>query len=878
MKLWWLWRKREKELEQEIQHHLQMAAKERGERGVSSREATAEARREFGNVGLVKEVTREQWGWAWMEDVWSDLRFGGRMLAKSPGFTVVAVLTLALGIGGNTMVLSWIRGVLMDPLPGVQDSSRVVAIESVMPDGEYHTSSYPDWKDYREKNRSFSDIVGFEFIGPELRLTEKAQLERIWGLIVTENYFDMLGVNPELGRFFHEEANQGPGSDPYIVLADGFWRQRFGANSRVIGQAIHIDGHPFTILGVAPAEFHGTIVGVDPQYFVPMMMQPEALPGESLTDRNPTFVHMAGRLKPGATSEQAQAEFSTIAGNLAKEYPDSNRDVGVSVTPVWKAHYGLQDFLRSVFGFLMIATVFVLLIACVNVANLLLARGSAREEELAVRTALGAPRGRLVRQLLVESLLLAGMGGVSGLLLASWGARLLGVFVPPLHLPVVLSVGINSTVLIFTMGMTLLTGFLFGLMPALRVTRVDLNASLKEGGGRTRIGGSSQRLHAVLVVSEMVLATVLLVAAGLLVRSVHNAEQAGPGFLTQKIALGAFDLRANGYNSEQASQFFDRLAQNLRAASGVEEASTERYVPLWFTGRSYTPIQVEHYTPQQNEDMNIDLNVVGADYFRTVGIPLVSGRDFSEQDRDDAPRVLIVNQTMAKRFWPGQGAIGRQARFWGRTWTVAGVAHDVKYHRMNEPAESFMYLPQMQAQGMDVNVLVRSRMPMQAVIGQIRAAARALDPNVQPLETDELSGLLHSSLFANRTAAGVASVLGGLGLLLGALGIYGVLSYGVSQRLREIGIRMALGAQPQDILRLIGKKGMGLAAAGALIGAAVSLGMAKAISSLLYGVSIVDPITFATAGALLTVVSLAACWAPTRRATRVDPMVALRYE
>jgi len=878
MKHWWNWRKRSNELEKEIQHHLRMAEEERRERGASVREAESGARREFGNVGLVKEVTRDQWGWAWVEDLVSDVRFGARMLAKNRGFAIVAVLTLGLGIGGNAMVLSWIRGVLMDPLPGVHDAAQVVAIETVMPDGEYHTSSYPDWKDYREKNRSFTDIVGFEFIGPDIRVTDKAQLERVWGLIVTENYFDMLGVNPALGRLFHEETNQAPNSDPYIVLADGYWRQRFGADPKVVGQVIHINGHPFTILGVAPAEFHGTIVGVDAQYFVPMMMGPQALPGESLTDRNPTFVHMLGRLKPSVTTAQAQAEFSTIAANLAKEYPDQSRDVGVYVTPVWKAHYGLQDFLRSVFGFLMVAAVLVLLIACVNVANLLLARGSAREEELAVRTALGAARGRLVRQLLMESLLLAAIGGVCGVLLASWGARLLGMFMPPLHLPISLSVGLNGTVLLLTMGVTVLTGFLFGLMPALRASRVDLNASLKEGGGRAHIGGGGQRLLDLLVVSEMVLATVLLVVAGLLVRSVHNAEEAGPGFRTQHIALAAFDLRANGYNGAQAALFFDRLAENLRGTSGMEEASTERYVPLWFTGRSYTSIEVEHYTPQQNEDMNIDLNVVGADYFRTAGIPLISGRDFSEQDRDEAPRVLIVNQTMAKRFWPGQDATGRQVHFWRQTWRVAGVAHDVKYHRMNEPPESFMYLPQLQAGGMDVNLLVRSQMPTTAVIGAIRAAARSLDPNIQPLETDDLGGLLHASLFANRTAAGVATVLGTLGLLLAALGIYGVLSYSVSKRLREIGIRIAMGAHSRDILQLIGRKGLGLAALGAAMGAAISLALARAISSLLYGVTIIDPITFVTVGVLLTVVSGAACWIPTRRATRIDPMVALRHE
>lgn len=871
------WNHRVEELEEEIQSHLEMAAADRVERGEAAKEAASSARREFGNVPLVKQTVQAQWGWEGLRHIWLDARHGARAFAKNPGFTAVAVLTLALGIGGNATVFSWIRGVLLNPLPGVAASSELAAIESVMPDGEYHTSSYPDLTDYRAKNHSFSDIIGFEFIGVDWNVSNTAPVERVWGLIATENYFDVLGVNPTLGRVFHEEQNQARNSDPYIVLGNGFWKRRFGGRADAVGKTVRLNGHPFTVIGVAPPEFHGTIVGIDAEYFVPMMMQPQVLPGESLTDRNPTFIHMMGRLKSGVTIGQAQAEMATLAGDLAREYPDSSKSVGIFVAPVWKAHYGVQDFLRGVLGFLMVVAVFVLLIACVNVANLLLARATTREEEMAVRAALGANRRSLIRQLLIESLLLAGAGGLWGILLALWGVKLLSLFAPAAHLPVALAAQVDGPVLGFTLVLTLITGVMFGLAPALRGSRTDLNASLKQGGRRTG-ATSGGRLRSGLVVAEVALATVLLVAAGVLVRSVRNAEKQGPGFRTDHIALAAFDLRASGYSGDQASLFFERLADNLRGLPGIEAVSSERYVPLWFTGRSYTPVQIEGYTPQRNEDMGIDLNVVGTEYFRTLQIPMIAGRDFGKEDRDGAPRAVIVNQTMAKRFWPGRDAVGHRLNAWGEWWTVVGVARDVKYHRMNEPPEPFLYLPVPQTRGMDVNLLVRSQLPTAAILSAVRAAAKSLDPKVQPLETDDLGGLLHVSLFANRTAAGVASLLGGLGLLLAALGLYGVLSYAVNQRLSEIGIRMAMGAQARDILSLVGRKGLKLIVVGGCIGVMVSLGVVRAISGLLFGVGNFDPPTFAAAGALLILVGATACWVPTHRAMKVDPMMALRHE
>src|SRR5271156_202180 len=664
-----------------------------------------------------------------------DLSFAVRTLRKNRGFTAAAVLTLALGIGGNATVFSWIRSVLLNPLPGISHADQFIAVESVMPSGEYHTSSYPDYKDYRDRNSVFSGLIGFEMTGVEMSLRNDAPPERVWGIIATENYFDVLGVHAAIGRTFHAEPNQALNSDPYIVLGQGLWKRSFGSDPKVVGRTVHINGHPFTVIGVAPPHFFGTIVGLEAQYFVPMMMQPQVLPFENIEERAPTFVHILGRLRPGVTIAQTQAEFTAIAGHLAQEYPNPNvgNGVGVYVSPVWKAHYGVQDFLRSVLGFLMIVAVLVLLIACVNVANLLLARASAREKEMAMRAALGASRGRLIRQLLVESLLLATAGGAGGIVLALWGANLLSFFLPPAHLSLGLGAQVDAPVLIFTLILSVVTGLVFGLAPAWQASRANLNESLKSASNVTGASASGHRLRDVLVVSEMVLATVLLVAAGLLLRSVRKAEQAGAGYNTNNLTLAAFDLQGSGYSDDRAIDYYDRLLERVRAYPGVESASLERFVPLWFTGRSYSTARIEGYTAKPNEDMGIDLNIVGPDYFHTVQIPLVSGRDFSEQDRAGAPKVVTVNQSMANRFWPGQDATGHRVHIWGDWRTVVGVVHDINYHRMNEPPQTFIYLPELQADGTDANILVRSQLPPTAFIGDVRSAARSLDSKVQPL-------------------------------------------------------------------------------------------------------------------------------------------------
>ncbi len=810
-----------------------------------------------------------------------DVRFGLRMFAKSPGFTAITVLTLALGIGGSATVFSWVRGVLLHPLPGIANAGQLVAVETVMPNGAFHTSSYPDFRDFRAQNQVFSDMVGVELMPVDMTWAGQQQDRRVWGEIVTENYFHALGVGAERGRVFEEsDASRGPGGDPDLILSHSFWQRQFGGATDILGRTIQINRHDFTVVGIAPKNFQGTIVGVAPDFWVPMMMQPVVLPGESLENRSPTFLHLLGVLKPGVSIAQAQANLGSLARNIAREYPASSRDVGVVVEPISKAHYGVQDLLRSALIFLSVVALLVLLIGCANVANLLLARATGRDREIAVRSSLGATRAVLFRQLLIESLLLALAGGLGGVLLASWLSGMLLFFLPSSYLPIGLSLGVNGEVLAFTFALSLVTGVLFGLVPALRASRPNLNESLKEGGRSNSSGARQHRLRGLLVISEMALALALVAAAGLLLRSLRNVQTASPGFNPHHVLLAAFDLRGDGYSSEQARGYYEKLMDRLRAVPGVESVSCEQYVPLWFYGMSTTRPTIEGYTPRPNEDMDIGFNIVGPDYFRTMQIPIVAGREFSAQDREGQPRVAIVNQTMARRFWPGQSSLGHRIKSSGQGhwYTIVGVARDIKYHTMTERPESFLYFPTLQAGETDTNVLLRTSGDPAALLPIVRQQAASIDPNVGVLQAGSLTGILYLSLFAYRAAATLASVLGALGLLLASLGIYGVLSYSVSQRTHEIGIRMALGADPRDVLGMVVRQGVKLATVGIAIGLGAALAVTRLMTSLLYGVSPSDPLTLAAVVLVIAVATLLACYIPARRAMRLDPTAALRAE
>lgn len=816
-----------------------------------------------------------------MKNILQDVRYGLRTLLKNPGFTIIAVLTLMLGIGGNATVFSWIHGTLLNPIPGVKDSSRLVAVETIMPSGEFHTSSYLDFRDYSAQNQVFSGMIGFELVPVNMSWNGHQQDERVWGEIVTENYFEVLGVSAQSGRLFHASDNQGLSSDPYIILSHNFWQNQFGGDPHIVGRTLELNLHAFTVIGVAPVGFQGTIVGIEPDYWVPMMMQPVALPGEDLQWRGPTFVHLMGKLKSGVTIEQARANISAIAQHFAQEYPQFDRGIGMAVNPVWKAHYGAQDLLLKALLFLAIVALLVLLIACANIANLLLARGTSRQREIAVRSALGASRSRLLRQFFAENLLLALAGGAGGVIISLWSVNLLADFLPNGYLPVGLQVGVNGEVLAFTVALSLLAAVIFGLVPALRSAKPNLIDSLKEGGRTSSSGAQHGRMRNALVVSEVVLALVLLVAAGLLVRSMKAVQTASPGFNPNHVLLAALDLRSNGYSSQSSHAFYDDLLRRVRALPGVQSASMEQYVPLWFYGRGQTPLgrnSIENYTPAPNEDLHIDFNVVGPNYFSTMQIPVVSGREFTAQDREAAPPAIIVNETMARHFWPGQNAVGHHITVWGSTRTVIGVAKDIKYHNMTEQAEPFLYFPSLQEGGTDTNVLIRAAGNPAALLPQVRAAVKSLNPAVMVLQAGTVSNLLYISLFSYRTAAALAATLGILGLVLAALGIYGVLAYSVSQRTHEIGVRMALGAQRADILRLVLSHGGKLVFAGIAIGLGACFTVTRLMFSLLFGVTATDPLTFAGVSILIALAAFVASYVPARRAMRLDPTEALRYE
>ena len=816
-----------------------------------------------------------------MKNILQDVRYGVRTLLKNPGFTAIAVLTLMLGIGGNATVFSWIHGTLLNPIPGVKESSRLVAVETVMPSGEFHTSSYLDFRDYSAQNQVFSGMIGFELVPVNMSWNGRQQDERVWGEIVTENYFEVLGLSAESGRLFRSSDNKGPSGDPYIILSHNFWETQFAGDPHIVGRTLEINLHSFTVIGVAPAGFQGTIVGIEPDYWVPMMMQPVALPGEDLQWRGPTFVHLMGKLKPGVTIQQARANVSAIAQHLAQEYPQSDRGIGMAVNPVWKAHYGAQDLLLKTLVFLAIVALLVLLIACANIANLLLARATSRRREIAVRSALGASRSRLLRQFFVENLLLAFAGGAGGIIVSLWCVNFLADFLPNGFLPVGLQVGVNGEVLAFTVALSVLAAILFGLAPALRSAKPNLIDSLKEGGRTSSAGAQHGRMRNALVVSEMVLALVLLVAAGLLVRSMKAVQTASPGFNPSHVLLAALDLRSNGYTNQSSHAFYDELLRRIRAVPGVRSASMEQYVPLWFYGMGQTTLaknSIENYTPVPNELLRIDFNIVGPSYFSTMQIPVTSGRGFTEQDREGAPPVIIVNQTMARHFWPGQNAVGQHINVWGATRTVIGVAKDIKYHAMTELPESFLYFPTLQEGQTDTNVLIRVAGSPAALLPQVRGAVKSLNPAVMVLQAGAVSDLLYISLFSYRTAAALAATLGILGLVLAALGIYGVLAYSVSQRTHEIGVRMALGAQRADVLRLVLSHGGKLVFAAIAIGLAACFAVTRLMSSLLFGVTATDPLTFAGVSILIALVAFIASYVPARRAMRLDPTEALRYE
>ena len=816
-----------------------------------------------------------------MRTLVQDLRFALRMSLKSPGFTLVAVLTLAVGMAASTTVFSWIDTVLVRPIPGIAKGYEVWSFESLTPNGDSMTSSYPDYQDHRDHLKL---LAGLAMTTPApLSIGEEDHAERVFGELVTGNYFAVLGVKPALGRYFSpEEYGDKQGGYPVAVIGYNLWKRRFGGDRGVIGTTMRVNRQQLTIIGVAPREFRGTLPGLAFEAWVPLVMasQLNTMPEWMSRDRHTRNLIGLARPKAGVTIQQASAEVAALAAQLAKEHPDVSEGVGATLLPVWKSHAGAQGLLLAPLAILMAVCGVVLLIVCANVANLLLARATARQKEFGVRLALGAGRGRLVRQLLTESLLLALMGALVGGLLALWMAQGLGYLVPATDIPVAMDIQMNGDIFAFTMLLCMAACVVSGMAPALHTVRADLNDVLKDGGRGGSAGQGSRGLRSLLVVSEVALALVAIIGAGLFARSFQLARQIHPGFDASHILVSNLSLSSAGYTVPDRKQFCYRLRERLEAQPGIVGVTYADFVPLGFAAGSWEELEIEGYEKGRSENMQLYRNVVAPGYFKVLGIPLLEGRDFTEQDDLSRPvnRVMIVNQTFARRYFGGRHPIGRKVHGWGEWFTVVGVVKDSKYHTLNEAPRPYFYVAFKQVYRADLSVAIYVRAagdPNQA-LGALRREVRSMDPNVSVYAAMPLTEFMSASLFAQRIAAWLLGVLGVVALVLAAVGLYGVMAYSITQRRQEIGIRVALGAKSSDVVGLVLRQGMGLTAAGLLVGVVVAAAVTRLVAGLLVNVSATDPLIFGSAAVFLAAVALVASVVPAIRAARIDPNSALR--
>ena len=803
-----------------------------------------------------------------------DLRYALRMLRKNPGLTLVAVLSLALGIGASTTIFSWMDGLVLHPLPLVQDPGRLVFLKTLRPGGAEWSPSYPDFLDWRAQARSVSDlsVAGMD----QFVVKTSGQAERAWGVYASGDYFDLLGVRPLKGRVFGPDEARTPGSAPVAVISYAFWQRKFAGDTGIVGRHLLLNGHDLTVVGVLPPKFGGTIVGLAFDVWVPITMEPLlSARGGALEQRGRHWLNAIARLKPGVTVAEARADISLVQRRLAATY-EEDRSTTALVAPLASA--GLQAWLRPLFIALLGITAVVLLVACANVANLLLARATARQKEMAVRLALGAGRWRLARQLLAESALLAGLGGAAGLFIALWGRELFAAFVPPAPFPIVLQFGVNGRVVGFAIVATGIAALLFGSAPALRASRPDLVPALKDDTGQR--GMNRSRLRSALVVAQLALSVVALVAAGLFLRSLDRSKAVERGFGDPRhVLVVSTDLFAAGYQRPAGIAFINTLLDRVSGRPGVRSASVSMFVPLGFSDQTYGGATVEGYQPHPDEDMSLRYTAVGPDYFATMETPIVRGRPITAADRDSAPRVAVVNETFARRFWPGSDPIGRRLHMAGTEWiTVVGVARDGKYDALDEAPLPFIYLPFAQFYVSQPNLIVRTAGDPKAVIEPIRREFASLDPSVPFLDPRTLEEHIGASVFIQRTGATLLSGFGALALLMAAVGIYGVMAYVVSQRTREMGIRLALGAARRDIVGLVVGQATRLVSTGLGTGVVAALGVGMLLRSQLLGIRAYDLPTFVAVVLVLAGVALLASYLPARRAAKVDPVAALKYE
>lgn len=797
-----------------------------------------------------------------MSILMQDLRYAVRMLYKNRSFTIVALIVLTLGIGANSAIFSFVNAILLRSLP-YSNPERLVRIYSTSPGKEIRTftSSYPDFVDWKNNNQVFEDMGAWARANATLTGTDNP--ERFDTALVTPGFFNVLGVTAARGRVFTAEEDKA-GSNQMVVLSNGVWRGRFGSDPNIIGKPLTLDGATYTIIGVMPADFN-FLFPVD-------VWMPLSLTGQtSLEDRGKHFLSVLARLKPGVSLRQAQLDLQNIAARIEKEYAKTNQGWGNNAVLLYNE---LTGGIRGPLWVLFAAALLVLMIACLNVANLQLIRAASRSKEIAMRMAIGATRSRLIRQLLTESVVLSLIGGVLGLLLAIGGISLLKSSMPATRIPRLNEVGLDGFVVLFTLGISLLTGVIFGLSPAFRALRPDINETLKEGA-RSNTGGTSNRLRSVLVVSEIALALMLTVFASLVIQTFKNLVNIDPGFKTENVVTMQMSLPSRYAGPPQIRDFYYRVLENIKAQPGVVAAGATNNLPL-MGGGGYSKIYIEGQQDTKPKEVMTGFQLATPEYFRAMGVSFLAGRDFTPQEE----LVLVINEASAKKFWPGENPLGKRVKFSpnGDWMTVVGVVADMKSLGLTAEQKIEMFLPLGQDTFRSGYIVVRTNVGTETIVPSLRAAVLAIDKNLAIFNVKTLERVVSDSIAQPRFNMVLLGIFAGLALILASVGIYGVMSYSVTQRTQELGVRIALGAQRRDIFSLVLKQGIILALIGVGIGLAAAIGLSKVVASVLYGISATDPVTFISVAVIMIAVALVACFFPARKATKVDPLTAMRYE
>lgn len=816
-----------------------------------------------------------------MRNLLDDLRFGFRLLFSHPGFTLIAVVTLALGISVSTAMFSVLDTMYWKAFPGAADPGRLMELETVAPDGSMVRGSWLDFREYRDRLQPVAAVAAHDETAFNLGLAEQAK--PVWGELVSGSYFSVLGVKAAQGRVFSaEESTDAPGAHPVAVISHRLWISEFQASGSVLGKTVRVNRHELTIIGVTPPEFRGAMAGMQCDVWVPFTMGQVlgAIENDTFRDSSLRNVYMFARLAPATGIGRARAELAAVAQRIAAAEPVSHRGFGATFEPMWRAQlHGRAAFLQPML-ILMAVSLLILVIVCANVANLLLARSVGRLREFGVRSALGAGRWRLARQSFTETLMLASGGALVGVPLALWLTDSASLLLPKLARAGSIPIEMDGRVLAFAVVICLAAAFASSAAPVFFVLRSDVNVTLREGGRSSSAGTRSHRLRATLVISEVALALVVLIGAGLFFRSYRNVNAIDPGFDRTGVLLARFPMASGGYSAEELERFCVRLRERLEPAPGIAAVTYADYAPLWSTDGPYTSASPKGFVPRSPEDLKVHRTSVAPGYFGLLKIPLLEGRDFTERDDRKAEPVMIVDQAFAKRFYGGASPVGRQVLVWKKWFTVVGMVRDSKYFSFTEVSRPHFYLPFRQSYQLGQNLVffVRANGDPDAAISTMRSAAVSLDPNSSSFTAAPLAEYNALLLFPLKLAANLLAVLGVIAFLLAAVGLYGVMSYAVSQRAQEMGIRMALGAKPHQVLGIVVRQGLLLTAGGVAIGLALALGSMRLLASFLVGVSPFDPLTFLAASFFLAAVAAVASFLPAQRVTRIDPFTALRSE